>query len=106
MNWVFVVKALNSFKTFVLEMVCGLLSVEVVYWPVCLVFRYTLSLPSDMQWGHIDENGTWNGLIGALNDRVRFTLKHTHTPTLTNSLMQGTDITVQELQPFMLTHAH
>ena len=45
----------------------------------CLIFRYTLSLPSDMEWGHIDENGTWNGLIGALNDRVRLhTELYTH----------------------------
>ena len=45
-----------------------------------------MSLPSDMQWGHIDENGTWNGLIGALNDRVSLQTKlYKHTQTLISS---------------------
>ena len=35
-----------------------------------ILFRYTIVLPRDGLWGAQDENGTWNGIIKDLQDKV------------------------------------
>ena len=35
-----------------------------------LCCRYTFMLPTDGEWGAVDESGTWSGLVGMLQMKV------------------------------------
>lgn len=35
-----------------------------------LIYRYTIKLSRDKQWGDVDENGTWTGIVNDMKDKV------------------------------------
>ena len=45
----------------------------VCWWCVCQWFhwyRYVLKLPDDDQWGSLQENGWWTGMVGEVHRKV------------------------------------